>query len=154
MYVTLMKEEKEVCKLSIHCLSLMGIIVKNYSVIDNNLLPFQLPEDPEIAKLALRKWLEERMISNSDPVLDQTIFEVYGLNPCNYGRMYGYQTIGALLSYMTSSVDEYWCNPTGTQYLSYAMIDHNCNQLYEVQPTTYQKATIAGGKFRRCLRNP
>lgn len=154
MYITLMKTENEVCKLTIHCLSLMGIIVKDYTILNADLMPFQLPENPELAKLAWRKWFEERMISNSDPALDQTMFEVYDLNPCDYGRMYGYQTVGALLSYMTSSEDEYWCNPIGTQYLSYAMIDRNCNQLYEVQPTTYQKATIAGGKFRRCLRNP
>lgn len=154
MYVILMKKDVPVCKMNVHCLSLMGAIIVSYEVLDPSCMPVVLPEDEEIAKLMLRNWFAERVISNFDPELDHTMCEVYELNPSNYGRMHGYQYIGAFLSYLTSTKDEYWCNPVWTQYLSYAMVDGNCNRLYMVEPTTYEAAKIAGGKFRKCLRNP
>lgn len=93
--------------MNIHCLSLMGAIFMSYEVLKPSGIPVLLSEDIEITKLVLRNWFVERVISNFDPVLDQTMCEVYDLDLCNYGRMHGYQYIGAFLSYMTSSEDIY-----------------------------------------------
>lgn len=156
MFVTLMRKKEPVCTLSVGCLSLAGPIVYKYKILNQELLPFPFKETytGEAMKMLLRLWIEDRVISNENPDLDETMCSVYGLDQAHYGRMHDYQYIGAFLSYLTSAHDDYWVNPDYTQYLSYVLVDPHFYTLYTCVPTTFEKAKAAGGRFRKCLKNP
>lgn len=156
MYVILMKKKEPVCKIDVVCTSLAGPIVYDYKIVQEKLLPFEYNSEwtEEFMRFILAKWIESRVMSNSNPKLDQTMLEVYGLNPTHYGRMYDYQYIGGFLSYMSSSEDEYWVNPLYSQYLTYALVDPHFSELYICYPTTFEESKTAGGRFRKCLANP
>lgn len=156
MYVILMKKKEPVCKIDVVCTSLAGPIVYDYKIIQEELLPFEYDSEwtDEFMRFILAKWVESRVMSNSNPKLDQTMLEVYELNPTHYGRMYDYQYIGGFLSYMSSPEDEYWVNPLYPQYLTYALVDPHFSELYICRPTTFEESKTAGGRFRKCLANP
>lgn len=153
MFVTIMKQNEPVCSMEVGICSLAGPIIYTYEMIDEKLFPIPLEDykNERLVKAVLKWWLEQRVISNSDPNLDQTMLEVYDLKPHHYGRMYYYQYIGAFMAYMTSAEDDYWVNPTCPQYLTYALIDPHFINLYICEPIDYITAKTAGGKFKKCL---
>lgn len=157
MFANIMYKEFPVCRIRVNFLSLAGIIIYNMSIIDREKMPFDLLPDQEnesIGKRYLKQWLSERAIANSDPNLDEKMLRLYDLDPTCHGRMYNYQYLGAFLAYMVSADDDYWVNPTHIQHLSYALVDPNFCQLYEISPITFSEAKISGGKFSVCLRYP
>ena len=125
MFAMLMKKDTPVCKLFLGCLSLSGVIVYRTDMIDQSLLPFSCTENPQERELKskFRDWFESRVTANSDPALDETMQEIYGLDQVHYGRMYNYQYLGAFMAYMVSGFDDYWVNPTHPQVLTYSLVD-------------------------------
>lgn len=156
MFLSVMKKDELVCQMEISCLSLSGVIVQDFEILNPALMPFPYQENmhEDAVKTLFHYWFSDRVISNDTPNLDQKMFEIYNLKPHHYGRMYYYQYLGALLSYMVSSQDEYWINPLYVQYLSYVLIDRHFIQAYPILPTDFKHARKSGGKFQKCLRNP
>ncbi len=154
MFITLMEKTNPVCDLEVHCLSLAGIIIRDYRILDEEKMPFLVSRDKEKMKSLFCFWLENRVIPNSYPDLDAMMLDIYNLEPYHYGRMYEYQYIGAFLSYMTSTQDSYWVNPKGIQFLSYALIDPYFKELYAFKPSEYEKVKSLESKFQCCLRYP
>lgn len=116
--------------------------------------PFQINENTDI-KESLIKWFDKRIKPNSDPDLDQTMLEIYQLDPVHYGRMYWYQYLGAFMSYMTSSKDDYWVNPAYPQVLSYALVDPYFIRGYVYEPAAdYARCMETNREFEKCLKYP
>ena len=166
MFVMLMSKETPVYQVHLNCLSLAGIMIRGFQLMDGHAAQIlwqketgeeqagQIISSEEMTCRALGLWMRQRVIPNSDPDLDRKMLQLYGLDQVHYGRMYEYQYIGGFLSYMASADDEYWVNPCYTQCLSYALVDPYFQEMYFVKPLKYQEAKRAGGKFRACLRNP
>lgn len=167
MFMTLMRKDIPICQIHLHCLSLAGVIIKDYQILNEKemkeLFRKETGEEeqietviqsPETMRAALRAWFYSRVIPNSDPELDDKMLRLYGLDQMHYGRMYEYQYIGGFLSYMTSAKDDYWVNPDYTQCLSYALVDPYFKNIYFVPPAKYEEVAEKGGRFRECLRNP
>ena len=156
MFVTVYKNGTPVCNLSVGLLSLAGVFVYDFHVLRQDLMPFSCnPGMSEaVVRHKLQEWLESRVLPDSTPELDQIMLDVYELKPTHYGRMYGYQYLGAFMAYLVSDGDEYWVNPQYAQVLTYALVDPHFINAYICEPvTSLAEAKSAGGKFTRCLRS-
>lgn len=155
MFVTLMKNNIPVCNIFFGCLSLSGVTIYTYEIINEDCLPPVLKGNtfPERFPLAMQQWIEDRVIPNSHPDLDRIMFDAYHLDPTPYGRMYCYQYIGAFMAYMTSRHDDYWINPTHAQVLSYGMVDPHWVKGYVCRPVKdLDEAVKKGQNFKNCLK--
>lgn len=82
-------------------------------------------------------WLKERAIPDSRYNLDEALLQLYQLDPSRFGRMQGFQHLGALVCHYMSMEDDYWVTPIKNECASYIYEEPAFNRVYIVHPTSY-----------------
>lgn len=114
------------------------LFVIDYAIIEPAKLPVGLKRICNVDRIKgcdiLTQWLINRCIPDYRIGLDEFCFHLYHLNQAYFGRMYGHQLTGAMLSYFSSGFDDYLLAPYRINTICHVLTEPQFWNLYQLLP--------------------